>query len=229
MTKIFCIAALTLTLVGCGPTKKADTTVAVAGTDSACTASETALKAGSIRFDFTNKAKLTNELYVLGSKDRVIKEFENVLPGNTGRIDVSLKAGTYTLSCKPGQTGEGFRQTITVTGSGGATGATTAKADRSLDVAATEYAFSFATPPTITKGEAIEFVLSNNGKERHEFEVLGPDGKAIGEIAGIKGERTGSAVFVFKDAGTFTYRCMLTTRDGRLHRDLGMRGTLDVA
>lgn len=119
MPKILCLAALTLLLVGCGPAKKADTTVAVSGTDKACTASETSLKAGTIRFELTNKAKLTNELYLLGSKDRVIKEVENILPGSTGHFDVSLKAGTYTLNCKPGQTGKGFRQTITVTGTGG--------------------------------------------------------------------------------------------------------------
>ena len=228
MPKIFCIALLTLGLVACGGSK-ADTTVAVAGTDSACQVGDTTLPAGNIRFNLTNKGKLTTELYVLGEKDRIIDEVENITPGVTRALDVNLKAGTYTLACKPGQTGDGIRQKITVTGAGGKTGAAAAKADRTIDVDATEYAFTFDTTPHIAKGEAIEFELANKGKERHEFEVLGPDGEAISEIAAIKPTQTHDAVFAFKEAGTYTYQCLLKTADGRVHKDLGMTGTFEVA
>jgi uncharacterized cupredoxin-like copper-binding protein len=228
MPKIFCIALLTLGLVACGASK-ADTTVAVTGTDSACKVADTSLPAGNIRFNLTNKGKQATELYVLGEKDRIIDEVENVTPGVTRALDVNLKAGTYTLACKPGQTGEGIRQQITVTGAGGEKGAAAAKADRSIRVDATEYVFTFDEPPKVTQGEAIEFELANKGTERHEFEVLGPDGEAIGEIAGIKPTQTDEAVFEFSAAGTYTYQCLLKTADGREHKDLGMVGTFEVA
>lgn len=228
MPKIFCIAVLTLGLAACGA-NKADTTITVTGTDSACAVADTSLSAGNIRFNLTNKGKKTTELYVLGEKDRIIDEVENVTPGVTRALDVNLKAGTYTLRCRPGQVGDGIRQKVTVTGAGGKTGAAAVKADRKLEVDATEYVFSFGETPHITKGEAIEFELVNKGKERHEFEVLGPDGNAIGEIAAIKPTQTDEAVFEFNEAGTYTYQCLLKTADGREHKDLGMTGTFDVA
>jgi plastocyanin len=222
-------AALVVAAAGACGGNKADTTIAVTGTDAKCDVADTSLSAGNIRFNLTNEGKKTTELYVLGEKDRIIDEIENISPGMTRALDVNLKAGTYTLACKPGQTGEGIRQKITVTGAGGETGAAAAKADRVIDVDATEYAFSFDETPTITKGEAIEFELSNKGKERHEFEVLGPDGEAIGEIPAIKGERKADAVFEFDAAGTYTYQCILKTAEGRTHKSLGMTGTFDVA
>ncbi|HVV36316.1 MAG TPA: cupredoxin domain-containing protein [Acidimicrobiales bacterium] len=228
MPKIFAIAVLTLALVGCSA-KKADTVVAVTGTDKACTAADTTLNAGTIRFQMTNKAKLTNELYVLGDKDRVIKEVENVLPGGTADLDVDLKAGTYTLNCKPGQTGDGFRQKFTVKGAGGTTGAVGAKADRTIDVTAREFAYTFATPLSINQGDAIEFDLTNAGQEHHEFEVLGPDGKSIGEIESVAPGRSGTATFVFAKPGVYTYQCLLKTPDGRVHKNLGMTGTFTVS
>jgi iron uptake system component EfeO len=217
-----------LALVGCGGSK-ADTTIAVTGTDTKCDVAKTELPAGNIRFNLTNKGKKTTELYVLGAKDRIIDEIENITPGVTRALDVNLKAGHYTLACKPGQVGDGIRQQIMVTGAGGATGAGAAKADRSIDVDATEYAFSFDAAPTITKGEAIEFELDNKGHERHEFEVLGPDGEAIGEIAATDPGTKAEAVFEFKEAGTYTYQCLLQTDAGVKHDTLGMKGTFDVA
>src|SRR4051794_3208731 len=143
MPKIYLWCAVVLLAAitaGCGADKAVDTTVAVNGTDTKCDVADTSLSAGTIRFEFTNSAKLTNELYVLGDKGRVIKEVENILPGGKSHLDVSLKAGTYTLACKPGQTGDGIRQRITVTGVGGTAGAAGAKADRTIAVAAKEYA-----------------------------------------------------------------------------------------
>jgi uncharacterized cupredoxin-like copper-binding protein len=212
----------------CG-TDKADTTVAVNATDTKCDVADTSLSAGNIRFDFSNKGKQTTELYVLGENDRVIDEIENISPGMKRPLDVNLKAGEYTLACKPGQTGDGIRQKITVEGEGGETGAATAKADRVIDVEAHEYAYTFESPLSVKKGEAIEFELANKGKEHHEFEVLDPDGEAIGEIQEIEPNTTGDATFEFTEAGTYTYQCLIKTADGREHKDLGMVGTFEVA
>jgi uncharacterized cupredoxin-like copper-binding protein len=209
-------------------TDKADATIAVTGSDTDCDVADTSLAAGNIRFEFKNEGKQTTELYVLGEKDRIIDEIENISPGMTRPMDVNLKAGTYTLACKPGQTGEGIRQEITVTGEGGETAAEAATADRELEVDATEYAFTFPEALSVKKGEAIEFELDNKGQESHEFEVLGPDGEALGEIEEIEPGKHGEAVFEFEEAGTYTYQCLVETADGREHKDLGMVGTFEV-
>lgn len=212
-----------------GTAKKADTTVAVTGTDTTCKPSATELKAGAIAFTFMNTSKLTNELYILGAKDRVVKEVENVLPGNTAHLTADLKAGSYTLACKPGQSGDGIKVPITVKGAGGATGSAAAHADRRIDLVARDYSFSFVAPLDVKKGEAIDFELGNAGKEHHEFEVLGPDGKSVGEISSVTPGGHGGATIVFAVSGAYTYQCMLQTTDGRAHSTLGMTGTFDVA
>lgn len=222
------MALIAAVAAGCGA-NRTDTTVAVNATDSQCDVAQTALKAGNIRFNFTNNGKKTNELYVLGDKDRIVDEVENVTPGTTRALDVNLKAGSYTLACKPGQTGDGIRTKITVTGAGGKTGAATAKADRTIGVDAHEYAFTFAQPVAVKQGEAIAFELANKGQEHHEFEVLGPDGKAIGEIAAVAPGKAGDATLQFAQTGAYTYQCLVKTSDGRLHKDLGMTGTFEVA
>ncbi|MEY2418946.1 MAG: iron uptake system component EfeO [Actinomycetota bacterium] len=122
------VALVAALAAACGPSKT-DATVAVTGTDTKCDVADTSLSAGTIRFNLKNNGKKTTELYVLGDKDRVIDEVENVSPGMTRALDVDLKAGTYTLACKPGQTGDGIRQRITVTGAGGKTGAGSTKHD----------------------------------------------------------------------------------------------------
>jgi plastocyanin len=220
---------LVAALAGACGGSKADTTIAVTGTDAKCDVAKTSLAAGNIRFNLTNKGKKTTELYVLGEKDRIIDEVENVSPGMTRALDVNLKAGSYTLACKPGQTGDGIRQEITVTGAGGETGSAAAKADRAIDVDSTEYAFTFGEAPTIAKGEAIEFELDNKGHENHEFEVLAPDGEAIGEIAAVSPGTKDEAVFEFTEAGTYTYQCLLKNDAGIPHDTLGMKGTFEVA
>jgi iron uptake system component EfeO len=94
---------------------KVDATVAVAGTDAACTPASATIAAGRIEFTFTNNAAKTNELYVKRG-DKILGEKEDVAPGATRSVIVSLKGGDYTLVCKPGQTGDGFTSPFTVTG-----------------------------------------------------------------------------------------------------------------
>jgi iron uptake system component EfeO len=96
-------------------TPKVDATVAVTGTDAACTPASTSVAAGRVEFAFTNKAGKTNELYVKRG-DKILGEKEDVAPGATRSVAVTLKAGDYTLVCKPGQTGDGVSSPFTVTG-----------------------------------------------------------------------------------------------------------------
>jgi uncharacterized cupredoxin-like copper-binding protein len=220
------LAALT---AACGDDAPADATVAVTGTDTKCEVADTSLSAGKIVFEFKNEGKKATELYVLGAEDRVIDEVENVLPGQTSPLDVDLKAGEYTLACKPGQTGDGIRQEITVTGAGGETDAEAAEAEREIHVEAREYAYSFVDELKVAKGDAVKFELSNKGVENHEFEVLDPSGEAIGEVVEIGPGKEGKATMEFKEAGSYSYQCLIEAPDGVQHKDKGMQGSFEVA
>lgn len=199
-------------------------TVAVTSTANKCTVADTSLAAGKLTFEVTNKGDEPTELYVLGENDRVIGEVENVGPGTSRTLTADLKAGDYTLVCKPGQTGDGIRQEIEVTGSGGkddAEGETSY--DRELEFVGTEYTFDAPTLD-IKKGETIELKLENAGKLDHELEIIGPDGKAIGEVGPTKPGKTGEVILSFDEAGDYTYVCGIDD-----HEDRGMKGAFEVS
>ena len=219
---------LLLSLLACAGlsacAESAKDAVLVTATDSACEPAETEFKAGKITFEVKNEGDDVTELYVYGEGDKVISEVENVGPGTSRTLSVDIKAGEYELACKPGQTGAGIRAPITVTGSGGSQGGDAVKADREVPVHAVEYEFKFDAPPAVKVGEAIEFELINDGKESHEFELFGPDGKVLGEIEETGAGKTDEAVFEFEKAGTYKYECHVAD-----HHERGMHGELTVA
>jgi iron uptake system component EfeO len=89
--------------------------IPVTSTASECQVDETQFSTGKLRFAVTNKDDQPTELYVYGAGDKVIGEVENVGPGTTRTLSVSISdPGSYELACKPGQTGKGIRQPITV-------------------------------------------------------------------------------------------------------------------
>jgi iron uptake system component EfeO len=99
------------------------TAVTVTGTDTACTPASVQVPAGTVTFRLANTGSRVNELYVLRPDGSIAGERENVGPGTTGELTVELAAGSYTLQCKPGMTGDGIRATITATGGASATAA----------------------------------------------------------------------------------------------------------
>jgi iron uptake system component EfeO len=89
--------------------------IPVTSTASECQVDETQFSTGKLRFAVTNKDDQPTELYVYGAGDKVIGEVENVGPGTTRTLSVSISdPGSYELACKPGQTGKGIRRSITV-------------------------------------------------------------------------------------------------------------------
>ncbi len=56
------------------------------------------------------------EFYVYAEGDRIMAEVENIGPGLSRKLIVELPAGKYEGACKPGMTGKGIRQAITITG-----------------------------------------------------------------------------------------------------------------
>ena len=72
-----------------------------------------------------------------------------------------------------------------------------------------------------------EFLVSGAA---HEFEVLDPDGEALGEVAAIAAGDTGGATLSFESPGVYTYQCILIDADtGKEHTELGMIGTFRVS
>ena len=67
-------------------------------------------------------------------------------------------------------------------------------------------------------------IEKNIAISKHELEIVGPDGKVVGDISAIDPGQTGSVDVTFKKAGTYTYRC-----DFAGHDALGMHGTFSVS
>jgi iron uptake system component EfeO len=108
-------ALAVLALAGCS-SKPADYTVAVTGTDTACTPAQTSGTVGVIAFDFANKGTKESEIYLLDADGKTVGEREGVGPGTTATLTVEVTdAGTYTVQCKPGQKGDGIKAPFTVT------------------------------------------------------------------------------------------------------------------
>ncbi|HEX9259030.1 MAG TPA: cupredoxin domain-containing protein [Acidimicrobiales bacterium] len=215
------LAALALPILGlaaCASTS--DVKIAVTGTDDACIAADDALDAGKTTFVFENKAKDLSELYVLRDDDSVVAEVENVPTGQKRNLNVDLSAGSYFLNCKPGQKGEGFRTSFTVTGEGGAQPPT---GGREVVIDAKDYAFDPATV-TASSGETVTLELKNEGTVEHELEVFDPSGKAIGEVGPTKPGAEGKVTITLTETGSYRLVCGIEDHEAR-----GMVGTLTVS
>ncbi len=225
------VLALATSMTACGDdgdTKGASGTIAVKASDSTCEVAKTQFTAGDkVTFDVENTGKDTTEVYVYGKGsdgdfDKVVSEVENIAPGTSRDFSVTLTGGDYEVACKPGQKGDGIRTSIEVAGE---TGKSDAAYDREIKIEATDYAFKGLEGFTAKVGEKIEFKLENKGTtHQHEFEVLGPDGKDLGEVGPTDPGKDGEVILEFKTAGTYTYLCGIDD-----HADRGMKGTFVVS
>ena len=218
------VAAATA-LIACASESKTRR-VQVTATDTTCQPAASSLGAGKTTFAVKNEGKDVTELYVLqGTK--TVGEVENITPGSTRNLTVTLKQGTYDLNCKPGMKGDGIRTAITVTGSAGSgsgSGASEGTPAATVSVSARDYTFDGLAQFHAKKGSTVEFSMTNNGPAKHEMEIIAPDGKVIGEVAPIDAGKVGSTEVKFKKAGTYTYQC-----DFADHVSRGMKGTFEVS
>jgi uncharacterized cupredoxin-like copper-binding protein len=216
---LFIASALGLAAAACSSSDSGEA-VAITATDTQCQVAQTDLQAGNRSFKVTNNGSKTTEVYVYGEGDRIVTEKENIGPGTSATFSANLAAGTYEIACKPGQTGSGIRQTITVTGSGGAV---TKAADREVELKSVDYAFTGMDGFSAKVGETIEFEMLNDGSVEHEFEVLLPNGEALGEIGPTKPHKEGKVTLTFDKAGTYRFVCGIEDHEKR-----GMAGTFVV-
>ncbi|HIY94247.1 MAG TPA: EfeM/EfeO family lipoprotein [Candidatus Rothia avicola] len=93
-------------------------TITVSSTTSDCRVSTNSTSSGTAQFSITNDGEKTTEFYLLGSDGlRIVSEKENIAPGQTADLTVSLQPGEYYTACKPGMRGENVgTAAFTVTG-----------------------------------------------------------------------------------------------------------------
>jgi uncharacterized cupredoxin-like copper-binding protein len=218
-------------LAACGSQGSADSggdKVAITATDSACEVAKTGLKAGKNAFAVSNKGDRTTEVYVYGEHDgaytEVVTEVENIGPGTSRDMEVTLGGGTYEIACKPGQTGDGIRQKISVVGAAVEEEAEEKAHDREVEVVAREYRIEGLGDFTAKAGEKIEFKLENEGTAEHELEISGPDGTKVGEVGEVEPGATAAAVVTLAGPGTYTYSCGIGGHAGQ-----GMKGSFTVS
>ena len=108
-----------LLTAGCAADAEAENAVkvAVTATDDRCELDRADLPGGSTTFVVTNRGCKVTEIYVYGQDGdaftKVISEVENIGPGTSRDLTVTLGGGTYEVACKPGQQGDGIRTKIT--------------------------------------------------------------------------------------------------------------------
>lgn len=102
--------------------------------------------------------------------------------------------------------------------------------DRIIEFESVDFGYETLDLSGIEAGETIRFVMENAGTEPHEFEVLGPDGEALGEVEKTAVGEVGEAVITFEEPGPHTYQCILSSEQhGEAHDALGMTGSFEVA
>ncbi|MEU6355819.1 iron uptake system protein EfeO [Streptomyces sp. NPDC047072] len=129
------VAALTA-VTGCtekGSSAGSDRVIEVTATDSKCEVSKKEFPAGHVELAIENKGSKVTEVYLLFPDDRIVSERENIGAGTKQTVTAEVKAGDYTIACKPGMKGDGIRQAVK------ATGGTAAKRNPQLDKAVAAY------------------------------------------------------------------------------------------
>ena len=196
-------------LAACGDSgSDSGPSVAIEASDEACKVGATTLEAGPVTFEVTNKGSKVTEVYVYGEQGgeftKVISEVENIGPGTSRDMSVDLGGGTYEIACKPGQTGDGIRQKITV--SGDAAGDTGEPAyDREIEMTVAAAGLTGLDGANARAGETIEFKLQNDTDGTRELEIVDPGGKVVAEVEVDKGAE-GEVIVELADTGTWTVK-----------------------
>ncbi len=112
-----------LVLAGCVQQDTTAETVAgnrltVSSTADACEVSAASATSGNVTFSIANDGQQTTEFYLLGADGlRIAAEKENIAPGSSAELTVSLQPGDYFTACKPGMRGANVGKTkFSVTG-----------------------------------------------------------------------------------------------------------------
>jgi iron uptake system component EfeO len=213
------LVALLVPIVGCAADADAESAakVTVTATDDRCDLDRVDLTSGPTTFVVTNRGSKVTEVYVYGQDGqaftKVISEVENIGPGTSRDLTVTLGGGTYEVACKPGQQGDGIRTKITVAGDTSPTPSTDDGGyDREVELT-TDGTQIKGDLGAAKLGETIEFKLTNNATSPVILELKDPSGKVAGETAEIQVGETGELVVSLASAGTWVIIVEATGRD----------------
>jgi iron uptake system component EfeO len=172
------LAAATLVtggaLSGCGSSEdggdSAGGPIRVTSSADGCELAKTELEAGTHTFDVRNTGTKVTEFYVYAPGDRIMAEVENIGPGLSRKLIVELPAGEYEGACKPGMTGKGIREAITITGDAPPATSTDAK----LAAATASYERYVKSQSTALIQKTTEFVDAVKAGDAEKAKVLFP-------------------------------------------------------
>jgi iron uptake system component EfeO len=213
-TAILVLAAPALLLAACssssevGSASTAASTIAVTASDTECILSSATVPAGALEFTVTNTGSQVTEVYVYGKSGEafttVVAEVENIGPGVERDMSAELAPGTYEVACKPGQTGDGIRASLTVTGNASQNPAASTAALRAIELGITDAdALTGLKGQSAKVGDRIEFEVTNSAAAERVFEVKRPDGSVAGEIQ-IESGKTGDLTLDLAAAGNWS-------------------------
>ncbi len=123
---VVCLPVLALALTACSQTgtsnsnssSESQANISVTSTADACTLSTAQGVSGPATFTIKNDGTQVTEFYLLASDGlRIIAEKENIAPGTSADLAVTLQPGKYFTACKPGMRGANVGEAeFTVTG-----------------------------------------------------------------------------------------------------------------
>jgi uncharacterized cupredoxin-like copper-binding protein len=164
--------------------RQAVTRVAVVASEWKFSLSKRTVPAGTVVFTVKNKGKIAHDFKIAGKKTKLIA------PGKSASVRVVFKkGGRFAYICTvPGHAKLGMKGVLSVGASPGATTstATTTTATQTTTVSGPtstvsvdlyEYRFEFSSPG-VPSG-TVTFVITNKGKEPHNFDVAGVKAGAI--------------------------------------------------
>jgi uncharacterized cupredoxin-like copper-binding protein len=206
------LSAVTFSVLlgACGSDSSSESSaVAVKATNDKCEVEQTRFDTGKITFKVKNAGSKVTEVYVYGANgdefDKVISEVENIGPGTSRDLTVTLAPGNYELACKPGQTGPGIRRAITVGGdAAGAPGASRsddAMYDREIELK-TDGSSVTGLSGGAKQGEKIEFKLENETDGPRTLEIKRPSGGVAGEVD-VQQRSEGELIIKLDQPGTW--------------------------
>ena len=130
-----------LTLTACtSNTSDGAATVGVDITADACVLTSASAPAGTVVFTVANKGDSAAEFYVYESNGTsIVSEVENIGPGLSRELVVSLTEGTYVTACDPGQDGDELRADFVATAGGASAAALSPEREAALALASAEF------------------------------------------------------------------------------------------
>lgn len=100
----------------------AATTYSVSAGDTSCDVEPHRFAPGEVTLTVENTGSQETEVYVYGKQGTsftdVVAEAENIGPGTSRELTVTLHPGEYRVTCKPGMVGDGIAVPITVVQAG---------------------------------------------------------------------------------------------------------------